>query len=204
MSSVFFHRFTVFVPLTSASPHSLMLNWKFLSINEHFSPRLALSLFKALLSGQGNLSDSEKHSRKTLPPADQGDTPFTTACPFPLLHDLTLCILKHELINFIWPGMLHLGYSYVSFSLIFSVSPSSSQQFFRVSYVCVCGSIWSMWMCVHHPVCVRVMHNTMPCLVWYNGVSCFPEVSMQLGIPAWYYRTLLSLSSHLYDLVSIL
>lgn len=63
------------------------------------------------------------------------------------------------------------------------------------------GSIWSMWN-----VCgVRAMHNTMPCLVWYDGVDCFTEVSIQLGIPVWYYRTLLSLSTHLplYDLVNI-
>lgn len=112
MSSVFFHRFTVCaVNLCFTTQLSAELK---LSVNQkafQFTKTCSVSLFKALLSGQGNLSDSEKHSRQTHPPADQGDTPFTTARSFLLLHDHTLCVLKHELINFIWTGMLHLGYS---------------------------------------------------------------------------------------------
>lgn len=55
-----------------------------------FSLSFSLSLFaacEALLPGQRNLSDSEKHSRETRPPADQGDTLFIlpSFLPLPLL-----------------------------------------------------------------------------------------------------------------------
>lgn len=48
-------------------------------IHQTCSFSLSFSLFavcEALLPGQRNLSDSEKHSRETRPPADQGDTLF--------------------------------------------------------------------------------------------------------------------------------
>ncbi|KAA8593067.1 hypothetical protein FQN60_018522 [Etheostoma spectabile] len=64
------------VPVSiSASPHSFLLNCHMQPIKPQIkSPGpFSVSLFKALLSGQGNLSDSEKHSRETFLPADQAD-----------------------------------------------------------------------------------------------------------------------------------
>lgn len=69
--------------LSSASPPLLLLNLPFPPAADSLTGTRSVSLFKALLSGQGNLSDSEKHSRKTLTPADQGDTLFSTAWPPP-------------------------------------------------------------------------------------------------------------------------
>lgn len=63
-----------------------------------FSP---LSVYEALVPGQGNLSDSEKHSGKTLPPADQGDTSFTS----PLCHASPPC-MKLFLLFFTPPSMM--------------------------------------------------------------------------------------------------
>lgn len=76
--TVHLHRF-VFVLLSSASPPLLLLNLPVPPAADSLTGTRSVSLFKALLSGQGNLSDSEKHSRKTLTPADQGDTLFSTA-----------------------------------------------------------------------------------------------------------------------------
>lgn len=57
-------------------------------IHQTCSFSLSFSLFavcEALLPGQRNLSDSEKHSRETRPPADQGDTLFILSSFLPPL-----------------------------------------------------------------------------------------------------------------------
>lgn len=78
-STVLLHRFVVFMLLRSASPPLLQLKLPVPPVADSLTGTCSVSLFKALLSGQGNLSDSEKHSRKTLTPADQGDALFNTA-----------------------------------------------------------------------------------------------------------------------------
>lgn len=60
--------------LSAKLPHPIMEH----QIN---APALCLSvcLLQALVPGQGNLSDSEKHSREAYSPADQGDASLSRA-----------------------------------------------------------------------------------------------------------------------------
>lgn len=117
-----------------SAPRSFLLkpNCHFHWIESRAFTRLDLSLYLSLaavceahLPGQRNLSDSEKHSRETRPPADQGDTLFIhfsfllppPSSPPPLLpawncpflwnwwSSFFICVLLHWRSSREWPSV---------------------------------------------------------------------------------------------------